>query len=185
MFYLPHRGVRRRRETEEHPRRWGRALDQGGIVRLLIAHGDAARRRALREVVDELAYSGVEAVECADGEEAVELLLAADAPDLAVIDWDLPDCEGPEICRRVRAERRIGLPYIILLTRGGHRVAAGLDAGANDCVRTTASEDELQARICVGRRFAELPWERVLEDDDEEDAPGGAASLLQAVLVAQ
>ena len=130
-------------------------------MRLLIAHGDAKSRDALERVAADLADVGVEVITSGTGMETVETLLAADAPAIAVVDWDLPECDGPEICRLVRAYRRAGLPYIILLARSDHPIAEGLDAGANDCVHTPAKADELLARISVGRRFAALPWHRV------------------------
>jgi DNA-binding response OmpR family regulator len=143
--------------------------------------------------------------------ETLDLLLAADASLVAVIDWDLPACEGPELCRLVRAYRRAAPLYIILLARHGHRLAEGLEAGADDCVRTPAGADELRARLNVGRRFAALPWERVIQaatggsrgapdhvlhavpeleavrslDADELDDAGSAARFaLKSVLVA-
>jgi DNA-binding response OmpR family regulator len=125
-------------------------------VRLLIAHGDAASRFALREVAAGLSGIGLEPVESGDGSHTVELLTAPDAPDLAVVDWDLPGCDGPELCRQVRASRRPRPPYIILLTHGEQPVAEGLQAGANDCVDATAPGHELQARIIAGRRLTAL-----------------------------
>jgi len=120
---------------------------------LLIAHGDAGTRFALREVAAGLLSVGLESVESCDGGQTVELLLADDAPDLAVVDWDLPGCDGPELCRRVRACRRSGSPYIILLARGEHPLTEGFEAGADDCVPVEAGALELQARISAGRRF--------------------------------
>jgi len=125
---------------------------------VLIAHGSEASRGKLAKT---LGGQGVELVEAGLGADALDMLLAASAPRLALIDWDLPGCDGPELCRLVRAHRGAGPPYIILLARSDHRLAEGLEAGADDCVHTPADVDELRARINVGRRFAALPWERV------------------------
>jgi len=127
---------------------------------VLIAHGSEASRRKLAET---LVGQGVESVEAGQGAVALDVLMAADAPWLALIDWDLPGCDGPELCRQVRARREAGPPYIILLARSDHRLAEGLEAGADDCVHTPADADELRARVNVGRRFAALPWERVMQ----------------------
>jgi len=132
-------------------------------MQLLIAHGNATSRLALRRVAAGLLVSDLEVIESGEGIETLEMLLAADSPALAVVDWDLPGCDGPELCRLVRAYREAGPPYMILLARSGYRLAEGLEAGADDCVRTPAQGDELQARINVGRRFAALPWERVTQ----------------------
>lgn len=130
-------------------------------MQLLIAHGDVASRLALKLVVAGLPAGDLEVVESGDGMEALEMLLAVGSPALAIIDWDLPGCDGTELCRLVRAYREAGPPYIILLARSDHRLAEGLEAGADDCVHTPANPDELRARMNVGRRFAALPWESV------------------------
>jgi DNA-binding response OmpR family regulator len=125
-------------------------------VKLLIAHGDAESRFAIREVAAGLSAPGLEPVEAGEGAQTVAMLLAPGAPDVAVVDWDLPGCDGPELCRQVRAGRRSRPPYIILLTRSGHPIAEGLQAGANDCVDAAAPGHEIQARIIAGRRLAAL-----------------------------
>lgn len=135
-------------------------------MQLLIAHGDATARLALGRVAEGLSGGDLRVIESGDGMEAVEMLLAADPPAVAVIDWDLPQCDGLELCRLVHAYREAGPPYIILLARSGHRLAEGLEAGADDCVHTPTDADELRARINVGRRFAALPWARVMRAAD-------------------
>lgn len=143
-------------------------------MQLLIAHGDKTSRLALKRVA---AGAGeFEIVEAGEGPETLERLLAADSPALAVVDWDLPGIEGPELCRLVRAYHEAGPPYVVLLARSDHSLADGLEAGADDCVHTPVLGDELQARINVGRRFAELPWQRVgraaaLPEDHARERP--------------
>jgi two-component system cell cycle response regulator len=125
-------------------------------VRLLIAHGDATSRFALREVAQDLSALGLESVETGEGAGAVELLLGDDAPDLAVVDWDLPGCGGPELCRQVRARRRASSPYIILLAPTEEQIGEAFAAGADDCISAAAGGHELQARIFAARRLGAL-----------------------------
>ena len=132
-------------------------------MQVLIAHGDASSRLALKLVVAGLPAGDYETIESGEGTETLEMLLAAESSIVAVVDWDLPGCEGPELCRLVRAYRHAGPPYIILLARADHALAEGLEAGADDCVHTPAKADELRARINVGHRFAALPWDRVIQ----------------------
>jgi len=128
-------------------------------MEVLIAHGSAASRRAL---VQALSGQGYEVVTAADGPAALDALLEAESPRLALLDWDLPGIDGPEICRLVRHYRLAGPPYLVLLAAGRDRtqITAGLEAGANDCLRTPVSGAELRARVNAGRHFVELPWER-------------------------
>ena len=126
---------------------------------VLIAHGSVGSRRGLVQI---LAGQGYEVIEVGDGPAALEALLESDSPRLAVLDWDLPGIDGAEICRLVRRYRLAGPPYLVLLAAGRDRteITAGLEAGANDCLRTPVSGTELRTRIDAGRRFVQLPWER-------------------------
>jgi two-component system KDP operon response regulator KdpE len=74
-----------------------------------------------------------------------------DRPDLIVLDLGLPDLDGIEVCRRVRA--RSDLPIIILSARGGERdKVAALDEGADDYVTKPFGPEELIARVRVALR---------------------------------
>jgi DNA-binding response OmpR family regulator len=126
---------------------------------VLIAHAGARMRRGLAQVV---AAQGLRALEAADGGEALEVLLQEQAPRLALVDWDLPGLDGAELCRLVRHYHLAAPPYLILLLAegSGRDVRPGLEAGANDCLRTPAADEELLARVEFGRRMVELPWGR-------------------------
>jgi two-component system response regulator MprA len=73
-------------------------------------------------------------------------------PDLVVLDLSLPDVDGLEVCRRVRAadaaEERAPTPILMLTGRDaiGDRVA-GLDAGADDYLVKPFDVSELIARV--------------------------------------
>jgi CheY-like chemotaxis protein len=125
-------------------------------VKVLIAHGDAGSRYALREAAGDLSALGLEPVESSGSEQAVELLTGADAPHLAVLDWELPGGGGPEVCRQVRALRRTGPPYIILLAPTEEQVGEAFAAGADDCVHAAAGQHELQARLFAARRLGAM-----------------------------
>ncbi len=167
-------------------------------MQLLISHGDSAARLALRQVVAAANPEDLEVVESGEGAETLELLLEPHSPAVALVDWDLPGLDGPELCRLVRAYHEAGPPYIILLVRSGHDIAEGLEAGADDAVHTPANAAELRARITVARRFAGLPWERVgrsaglaaqrsINGDDSDGADGASGQKfeLASLLVAQ
>jgi len=130
-------------------------------MQVLIAHSGHAARHALERVAADAGHP--EVIESCDGAHTLNLLLAAHAPDVAIVDWSLPRIDGLELCRLVRDFRQAGPPYIILLAGRDQAMAEGLDAGADDCVRTPVDPAELRARIEVGRRFAALPWERLAQ----------------------
>jgi phosphoserine phosphatase RsbU/P len=92
-----------------------------------------------------------------NGREAWELLQLARVP-IVISDWYMPEMDGPELCRRIRA--RTGEPYVyfILVTvRGGkQQYLAGMDAGADDFIAKPVDPDELRARLTVAERILGL-----------------------------
>ena len=98
-------------------------------------------------VVINLKRAGYEAIEAATGQEALDKL--RDYPDIgvAILDVMLPDIDGFEVCRRIRAtSRQIG---IIMLTARAQEMdkVTGLMTGADDYVTKPFSPAELTARI--------------------------------------
>jgi response regulator RpfG family c-di-GMP phosphodiesterase len=80
----------------------------------------------------------------------------------------MPELDGLELCRRIRADRATQSTYVLLLTgKGGtENVVQGLKSGANDYLTKPFDLDELSARLGVGRRVVELQQaltERVAE----------------------
>jgi DNA-binding response OmpR family regulator len=162
-------------EREGAGRSWGKEID----VNVLIAHESERTRVALAAALDSNDFTFVEA---ADGNSALESLMQEDPPRLALIDWDLPDVEGPELCRILRDFHLGRPPYVILLTpeRPGRDMKSGLVAGASDFVCTPASSAELRARVEFGKHVVESPWGRRREDDRQAAPPaaaGGRAEL--------
>jgi sigma-B regulation protein RsbU (phosphoserine phosphatase) len=82
----------------------------------------------------------------------------SDGPRLGVIDWLMPQLDGPDLCRRIRAKTDGAYRYIILLTsRDRHEdIVAGLEAGADDYLTKPFDRNELQARVRVGDRILDL-----------------------------
>jgi PAS domain S-box-containing protein len=86
-------------------------------------------------------------------------LVAVDqAPfDLIVIDWELPDWHGSELCRAIRSRPRHADPYVMLLTPNCEPgPVQALEAGADDYLITPFDEAQLLRRAQVGLRSAQL-----------------------------
>ena len=75
--------------------------------------------------------------------------IGARPPDLVVLDLMLPQIDGLEICRAVRANRKVSAVPIIMLTARGEESdrVVGLELGADDYVAKPFSPNELVARV--------------------------------------
>jgi DNA-binding response OmpR family regulator len=124
-------------------------------MRILIAEDDFTSRGMLAAV---LKKAGHEVVETVNGLEAWQALQEPDAPRLVILDWMMPEMDGLEVLRRVRALPADRPPYILMLTGKTDKaeVIAGLDAGANDYLAKPFDPGELRARVEVGRRMVEM-----------------------------
>ncbi|MBI5095403.1 MAG: diguanylate cyclase [Candidatus Hydrogenedentes bacterium] len=129
-------------------------------MRILIAEDDFTSRTMLAGV---LKKSGYEVVETINGSAAWEAMRQPGAPGLAILDWMMPELDGPEVVRRIRGVETDQPPYIIMLTSKGDKsdIIAGLDAGANDYLAKPFDAGELRARVEVGRRMVEMQAELV------------------------
>jgi two-component system response regulator MprA len=112
-------------------------------VRVLAVDDDRALREALRRA---LGLAGYEVLLAGGGQDALTQAATA-APDALVLDVGLPDIDGLEVCRRLRAggDR---VPILMLTARDtvGERIQ-GLDAGADDYLVKPFDVGELTARL--------------------------------------
>src|SRR3954447_1482544 len=112
-------------------------------MRILIVDDDRALRDALRRA---LVLGGYDTVPVDDGETALAEVTSG-APDAVVLDIGLPDIDGLEVCRRLRASGN-RVPILMLTARDAvtDRID-GLDAGADDYLVKPFDVGELQARL--------------------------------------
>lgn len=112
------------------------------LARVLIVEDERKTRESLLEG---LALEGWTVSSAATGEEAIRLL-ETQAFDLAVLDWMLPDRDGLEVLRHVRA-RGNQTPVLMLTARGAlNDRVTGLETGADDYLAKPFAFAELLAR---------------------------------------
>jgi len=118
-------------------------------VTVLVVDDEPQIRRVVRNALDGIADRVIEASTAREG-----LNLAASAqPSLVILDLSLPDLDGLDVCRDLRAFS--SAPLVVLSARhSDHDKAALLDAGADDYVTKPFSTLELQARVRAQLRRA-------------------------------
>jgi two-component system KDP operon response regulator KdpE len=114
---------------------------------ILVVDDEPQLRRAMRATLTALGYSVVEAK---TGEDAL-IRMREEAPDLVLLDLNMPGIGGLETCRAIRETS--DLPIIILSVRNTERdKVQALDAGADDYVTKPFGVQELLARIRAAMR---------------------------------
>src|SRR5438874_1128529 len=97
-------------------------------MRVLSAGDEPGSRRLLQSYLQKWGY---EVTAAADGAEAWRLFEAGDAP-VVITDWMMPEVDGAELIRRIRAAPRPGYVYTVLLTARSQKedLVEGMEAGA-------------------------------------------------------
>src|SRR5271154_4693219 len=132
-------------------------------MRILIADDSIVSRHLLDATLRKWGYDVV--IAC-DGTEALNVLQAAEAPRVAILDWVMPGLTGPEVCKRVRARAKdedSDYTYILLLTSKSQRedLIEGMESGADDYLTKPFDQHELKVRLRAGTRIIELQRELV------------------------
>jgi sigma-B regulation protein RsbU (phosphoserine phosphatase) len=124
-------------------------------MRVLIVEDDRATARLLAGLITSW---GHEPVVAENGARALENLASGFAPQLVLLDWMLPDANGPDLCRQIRTTGSAGSAHIIMITSRGdpQDLIDGLDAGADEYLVKPVKPTELRARVHAGGRVIDL-----------------------------
>jgi two-component system chemotaxis response regulator CheY len=116
-------------------------------MRVLVVDDSRAIRRIVSGMMKELGFAVTEAE---NGQEALERLEEIERPDIVLVDWNMPEMDGLEFVRAVRANPRFcDLPLMMVTSETEmERMALALLAGANEYVMKpfdkSTIEDKLQ-----------------------------------------
>jgi len=136
----------------------GSAMTSGHTI--LIVDDDAHIREVVRFALEKEGFGTVEA---ADGREALERY-ETDRPDLVVLDILMPEMDGTEVCRRLRAASTVPIVFLSSKDEEIDRIL-GLEMGGDDYVTKPFSPRELVARVkAVLRRVGQAAEARVPGD---------------------
>jgi len=132
-------------------------------VRVLVVDDDRSIRRFLKASLS----SQFVVFEAASGEEALAAV-AADRPDVLILDLGLPDLDGVEVTRRLREWSEIPIIVVSVREQEKDKIAA-LDAGADDYLTKPFGVGELMARLRAAlRRSAQAEAEPIFRSGDLE-----------------
>jgi diguanylate cyclase (GGDEF)-like protein len=123
-------------------------------MRILVVDDEPLSRQVLQAAVEQLGHQWSSAQ---DGEAAWQCF-NQDKPEVLITDLLMPEVDGLELCRRVRADPRTGYTYIILVTVLGdrHDVVRGMEAGADDYLIKPVQLFDLRARLIAAQRVTDL-----------------------------
>lgn len=120
-------------------------------LRILVVDDERSIRRFLKASLG----SQFTILEASSGEEALAAV-AAEHPDLVILDLGLPDMDGLEVTRRLREWSQIPIIIVSVRDREEEKIAA-LDAGADDYLTKPFGVGELMARLRVAMRRSVTP----------------------------
>lgn len=133
---------------------------EDGLRTVLVVDDEPTARMALAARLKRLGYRVIEA---GDGKAGLEVL-RRERPDLTILDWMMPEMDGPSFCEQVRQDPELLSSQVLMMTSHDQpeQIAEGLARGADDFLSKAASKYEITARVQAGMRTATLI--RRLED---------------------
>ncbi|MHC4229850.1 MAG: protein kinase domain-containing protein [Planctomycetota bacterium] len=121
-------------------------------MKVLIADDDPMWRKLLSQNVQQWGY---EVATAEDGQQAWDILQERGAPRVAILDWQMPELDGVEICRRIRSSLNLPFIYTIILTSRDTRddMVVGFESGADDYLVKPVDLAILRSRLTAAARI--------------------------------
>ncbi|MCA1594434.1 MAG: response regulator [Acidobacteria bacterium] len=122
-------------------------------IPIIIAEDDLISRTLLTAL---LRKAGYDPIVTRNGSDAMTALRLQQKACVAIVDWMMPEMDGAEVCRRIRASGK--LVHVIMLTARDRKedTIEALDAGADDYLVKPFDSGELLARVRGGMRTLEV-----------------------------
>ncbi len=121
---------------------------------ILLVEDDLVTRAAMAARLTRLGYRVLEA----ENGSAGLAVAGREHPDLLIVDWMMPEMDGPTFCEAVRRDPLLKSSQILLMTSHDTpaQIAEGLIRGADDFLSKSSSKQELAARVLSGLRTSRL-----------------------------
>jgi two-component system chemotaxis response regulator CheY len=117
-------------------------------TRILVVDDMMTMRKIVSKSCKDLGFT--EIVEAADGQLAWDTLQSSDSPfGLVISDWNMPNCTGIDLLKRVRADGRFKkLPFVLLTAESeGHQVAEAVKSGVDNYIVKPFTPDLLKTKL--------------------------------------
>ena len=123
-------------------------------MRILIVEDDLDARQMLQVLLELEGHNVVTACDGKQGWDAFQ----KDRFSVVLSDWLMPECDGLELCRKIRESETSHYTYVILLSalQGKSNYLEGMSAGADDFVSKPYDADVLRSRLMVAERIVHL-----------------------------
>lgn len=122
-------------------------------MQILIVEDESVTREVLKRL---LVAAGHEVTDTADGAEAWKLLQSIRIP-VVISDWEMPEMEGLELCRKIRARPGEYVYFIMLTAKSGRaEYLEAMDGGVDDFLAKPLDAVDLQCRLRVAERILGL-----------------------------
>jgi len=135
-------------------------------MKVLIAEDENISRMVLAKA---LANHGYEVLQAHNGQEAWDIF-QKEKEDIyiAILDWQMPEMDGIELCQRIKDASLSHYVYVIFLTgkKDIDSIVEGLETGADDYLTKPFDRRELLSRLKVGLRLIE--FEKALREANEK-----------------
>ena len=134
---------------------------EGARAKVLIVDDEEMARALVTTVLD---VSGYDIASVASADEALSYL-AEHPVDLVILDLMMPEIDGLEACRQIRARFGRSMAVLMMSARGRGAVVQTLEAGADDFLAKPFDVDELEARVNSLLRSRRLEMSAVRRSD--------------------
>jgi len=124
-------------------------------MKILLADDSLLVRECIGSALREWGYT----VEVAgSGDEALTRIREDADIQIAILDWQMPGLDGPEVCAKLREGEQSRYVYTIVLTAAadGQSIVEAMEQGADDYLLKAAPREELRARLKAASRIVEL-----------------------------
>lgn len=118
------------------------------MPRALVVDDSRAMRGILRRMLVE---AGLDVIEAANGREALDRLHAGERCDVALVDWNMPEMNGIDFIRAVRADAAYSDIRLMMVTTETemHQVTRALEAGADEYVMKPFTVDVVRDKLAI------------------------------------